>query len=86
MKQGRANIVNIKLSKGVVINEVEIVAYKVPLIEQDNTTQGAVVTAEQIKNLPQRNVNAIAASTAGVSTSGEGGSISIRGSRSANTV
>lgn len=86
VKQGRANIVNIKLSKGVVINEVEIVAYKVPLIEQDNTTQGAVVTAEQIKNLPQRNVNAIAASTAGVSTSGEGGSISIRGSRSANTV
>ena len=86
VKQGKSNVVNIKLSKGIVINEVEIVAYKVPLIEQDNTTQGSVVTAEQIRNLPQRNLNAIAASTAGVSTSGENGAITVRGSRSTNTV
>lgn len=86
VKQGKSNVVNVKLSKGIVINEVEIVAYKVPLIEQDNTTQGSVVTAEQIRNLPQRNINAIAASTAGVSASGENGAITIRGSRSNSTV
>ncbi len=86
VKIGKTNFVNVKLSQGKSIDAVDIVAYKVPLIEQDNTTQGSVVTAEQIKNLPQRNLNAIIATTAGVSSGGEGGNLNIRGSRTENTV
>ncbi len=63
------------------LNIVEVKAYKVPLIEQDNTTQGGIKTAEQIRNLPTKNINAIAATTAGLSSI-DGGDINIRGSRS----
>src|SRR5690606_19553948 len=66
---------------GLVLQGVVVVDYKVPLIEQDNTTQGGIKTAEQIRNLPTKNINAIAATTAGLSTI-NGGDISIRGSRS----
>src|SRR5690606_27058360 len=38
-------------------------------------------TAEQIRNLPTKNINAIAATTAGLSSI-DGGNINIRGSRS----
>lgn len=64
------------------ISEVVVTDYRVPLIQQDFTSMGATVTSEQIKNLPTRNINAIAAATAGASSSDEGGAISIKGSRS----
>ena len=67
---------------GVLLEDVIVVGYKVPLIEVDKTTSGGVVTSEQIRNLPTRNVNAIAAQTAGLSSSDEGNAISIKGSRS----
>jgi len=78
---GKSIRLDFKLDAGMVLNVVEIVAYKVPLIEQDNTTQGGVKTAEQIRNLPTKNINAIAATTAGLSSI-DGGDINIRGSRS----
>src|SRR5690606_35320100 len=54
--------------------------YKVPLVEQDNTTTGGIVTGEQIRNLPMKSINSLAATTSGVSSfSGE--SVAIRGSR-----
>ena len=64
---------------------VEIKAYKVPLIDVDNTTQGSTVTAEQIRALPTKNVNAIAATTAGLAST-DGGDINVRGSRSNETI
>jgi len=67
---------------GVLIDEVVITEYKVPLIEQDNTTSGAVITGETIRNLPTRNINALAATSAGLATADEGGAINVRGSRS----
>ncbi len=81
---GKSNKLDIELSTGggVVLDEVEVVAYEVPLIEQDNTTSGGVITSDQIRNLPTRNINALAATTAGLATSDEGGAINIRGSRS----
>lgn len=77
---GKAIRLDFQLSSGVVLTEVEIIDYKVPLIEQDNTTQGGIKTAEQIRNLPTKDINALAATTAGLSSI-DGGAISIRGSR-----
>ncbi len=82
---GRTNRLDFDISEGVLIEGVEIKAYKVPLIEIDNTTSGATVTAEAIRSLPTKNVNAIAATTAGIAST-DGGAISIRGSRSNGTV
>ncbi len=80
---GKVNRADVQISAGgVVLDEVVIVEYKVPLIEQDNTTSGGIITSEQIRNLPTRNINALAATTAGLSSADEGGAITIRGSRS----
>ena len=78
---GKAVKLDFKLEIGVTLTGVVVTEYKVPLIEQDNTTQGGVKTAEQIRNLPTKNINAIAATTAGLSSI-DGGDINIRGSRS----
>jgi outer membrane receptor protein involved in Fe transport len=77
---GKAIRLDFKLDVGLLLDIVEVIAYKVPLIEQDNTTQGGIKTAEQIRNLPTKNINAIAATTAGLSSI-DGGDINIRGSR-----
>ena len=77
---GKAIRLDFKLEAGIQLGDIIITAYKVPLIEQDNTTQGGIKTAEQIRNLPTKNINAIAATTAGLSSI-DGGDINIRGSR-----
>ena len=79
--EGKANVLNAQLSAGITI-DVVTVTWKKPLIEQDNTTQGQTLTSEEISKIPTRSVNALASLAAGVSTSDEGGAISIRGSRS----
>jgi len=80
---GKTNKLDAELASGVLLDlDVEVIAYEVPLVEQDNTTQGGTVTSEQIRQLPTRNINAIAALTAGASSADEGDAISIRGSRS----
>jgi hypothetical protein len=78
---GKAIRLDFKLSSGVLLDlDIEIIEYLVPLIEQDNTTTGGIKTAEQIRNLPTKNIQALAATTAGLSSI-DGGAISIRGSR-----
>jgi len=79
-KAGQINKVDITISEGVQLQEAVIVGYKEPLINFDNTTSGGTVSAEQIKSLPTKNITAIAATTAGISTV-DGGDISVRGSR-----
>ncbi len=79
---GKTNKLDADLSTGITLDAVEVIAYEVPLVEQDNTTQGGTVTSEQIRQLPTRNINAIAALTAGASSADEGDAISVRGSRS----
>lgn len=78
---GKATKLDFKISAGVVLESVEVVDYKVPLVETDNTTSGSVITSEQIRNLPTRNINALAATAAGLATADEGGAINVRGSR-----
>ena len=86
VKAGRTNRLDFAISEGVLMDAVEIVEYKVPLIEIDNTTSGATVTAEAIRSLPIKDISAIAATTAGISSAGQDGELSIRGSRTDATV
>lgn len=63
------------------LETVEVIDYKVPLIDKDQTTSGATITAEEIAKMPNRNANAIATTVGGVfSQDGERGSV--RGARS----
>lgn len=56
IKAGKTNKVDFQLSDDAILLDigVEIKAYKVPLIDVDNTTQGSTVTAEQIRALPTK--------------------------------
>jgi len=66
--------------EGITLGLVEIVEYKAPLFQKDNTSGGRTVTSEEIAKMPTRNVNAIAAASAGVSVI-DGGDANIKGSR-----
>lgn len=83
-KAGQINKVDITISEGVTLQTAVIVDYKEPLIDFDNTTSGGTVTADEIRTLPTKNITAIAATTAGISTV-DGGAVSVRGSRSDGT-
>lgn len=72
-------------TEGEILNEIVVKEYRVPLIEVDNTTTGTTITSDKIANLPQKQINAIVANSAGVTTNDDG-SISVRGSRSNETV
>jgi len=80
-KGGKVNRINFEISQeGQILDEIVIKEYRAPLIELDQTTSGGTVTSEKIKNLPSKSVNAIASTTAGLS-SVDDGAISVRGSR-----
>jgi Ca-activated chloride channel family protein len=100
---GKANTLDFELSSDVVsLDEVVVTSYRIPLVEQDNTTQGATITSSHIRpltrssrtgrsrrkrekqnaNLPTRNINSLAASTAGLSGSNASDVMKVRGSRS----
>jgi len=77
---GNDPIVDARLTTaGALLQEVLVVDYRVPLIQQDMTTSGQTLTSEQIKNLPTQNINALSGATAGVSI--EDGALTVRGSR-----
>jgi hypothetical protein len=81
VESNRINTVNIQLiSDAVVLEEVVVREFKAPLIRQDETTSGAIVTGEKIRTLPTKDVNKIVGVTAGASTI-DGGAVSMRGSR-----
>lgn len=67
------------------IEAVEIVAYKVPLIDKDDNSTKSTITADEIKSLPTRDVNSIASTSAGVYQADEGSGVSIKGARSSGT-
>jgi len=63
------------------IKQVDIVQYKTPLIAP-NTQTGQTVTREDYQHMAVKDVNSVAATTAGVYQSDVGGDINVRGSRS----
>ena len=72
---------DVQLQEGIAIGEVKIIAYKKPLLDQDNLS-GETKTAEEIVALPTRNINSVAATTAGIYQQDEGEEVNVRGSRS----
>ncbi len=81
---GKITTQDVTMSNSNVLNEIEIVGYRVPLIEQDQTSSGQTLTSDQIKNLPTRNLNTIVATTVGASSI-DGGEVNIKGARSNGT-
>ncbi len=80
-KAGKVTPLNFVMKEeGIMVDVIEVVGYKVPLVEMDNTTSGTTLTSEAIEALPTKAISAIAATTAGVSVN-QDGDISVRGSR-----
>ena len=73
---------NITLSSAVTeLQGFEVVEYKVPVFEPDQTSSGAIITADEISKMPNRSAEGVVTSVSGVfSKDGEIGSI--RGTRS----
>lgn len=84
--EGKTAYVTIPLSggEGQDLAEVEVVTYLVPLIDPD-TKSGQTVTREDYQNLATKDINSVAATTAGVYQADEGGALNVRGGRSTNT-
>jgi hypothetical protein len=80
VSQGIAFVSDLTVSSSIKLDEV-VIEYEAPLVDRGNTRAGGVVTKEDIKNIPTRNVNSLAATKAGVYQSDEGAGINIKGSR-----
>jgi len=67
------------------IEGVTIKAYKIPLINIDQTKQGGTLTKEQIDKMPGRNANDMAVTVGGVFSNDNGKMGGIRGARDGGT-
>ncbi|WP_317899968.1 TonB-dependent receptor [Aurantibacillus circumpalustris] len=83
--EGKTSYVPINLANGEGVNleTIDVIAYQVPLIDPD-TKSGATVTREDYQNLATKDINSVAATTAGVYQADEGSKINIRGGRDNN--
>lgn len=84
LKSNTTQTLNIVMNGQTVMEEVVVVGYAAPLIEQDQTSSGQTLSSEQVKNLPKREVSAIKASTVGASST-DGGNVNIKGARANGT-
>ncbi len=75
---------DIKMSANVeMLGAVDVIAYKVPVFEKDQTVVSTTVTKDELVKMPARGVEAIAATAGGVYSSDDGtGDLNIRGARS----
>ena len=64
------------------LKEVEVVSYKVPLIDKDGGASGGTVTREDLARMPGRSAASIANTVGGVQSDANGNITSVRGSRS----
>jgi outer membrane receptor protein involved in Fe transport len=64
---------------------VEITAYKIPVFEKDQTSGGASLSSEQIRQLPTRSINAAVATSSGVYANNDG-SLNVKGARGNSTI
>lgn len=74
-----------KLSSVVNVEEVKVVAYRVPLIDRDGGASGSTVTREDISRLPVRDATGVASTVGGVNVQEGSGDLSVRGSRDGST-
>ncbi|MES2566039.1 MAG: TonB-dependent receptor [Bacteroidota bacterium] len=85
--ESKTAYVTIELSngEGVRLDEVVVVDYQEPLIDGDMKS-GGTVTREEYQNMATKNINSVAATTAGVYQADEGGALNVRGGRSSSTI
>ena len=98
VKEGQANTLDVVMANGGVnLEEVVVVSYDIPLIEQDYTTSGLTVTSSQIRRTPsgssgrsrtknRKKAKDIVGHVGGTSSGDRRGQATIKGSRSDNTV
>ena len=67
------------------LGEVNIIAYRVPLIDKDGGSSGGTVTRDDISRLPVRSAAGVAQTVGGVNSDERSGAISVRGSREDGT-
>jgi hypothetical protein len=67
------------------LEEFEVITYKVPLIDKDGGASGGTVTREDLAKMPGRSAASIATTVGGVQSDGNGNISSVRGSRSGAT-
>lgn len=67
------------------LDVVEIIEYKIPLIDKENNSTKTTISQEEIRSLPTRNIQSIASTTAGVYQEDEGDGVSIKGARTNGT-
>ncbi|MCO6498991.1 MAG: carboxypeptidase regulatory-like domain-containing protein [Vicingus serpentipes] len=80
---------DIKASQGagVDLDEFEVIAYEVPLIDKDQTSSGGTITREDIAKMPGRSAASIAQTVGGVYSQDDGGTgLNIRGARSSSNI
>ncbi|MBX3163991.1 MAG: TonB-dependent receptor [Bacteroidetes bacterium] len=84
--EGKTAYVTIPLSngEGVRLDEVEVIVYQIPLIDPDMKS-GSTVDREQFQNMAVKDVNSVAAQTAGVYQADEGKGLNVRGGREGAT-
>ena len=64
------------------LQEIQVVEYKVPVFEKDQTVVGSTITKDDLVRMPARSAAAIAATAGGVYSSDDGsGNLNIRGVR-----
>ena len=85
--EAKTAYVTIELSngEGVRLDEVVVTDYLEPLIDGDMKS-GGTVTREEYQNMATKNINSVAATTAGVYQADEGSSLNVRGGRSSSTI
>lgn len=67
------------------LDEISVIAYRVPLIDKDGGSTGGTVTRDDIARLPVRSASGVAQTVGGVNSNESSGAISVRGSREDGT-
>lgn len=71
---------------GVELGQADVVAYKVPVIDPDNTTTGGTLTNEAIMKIPTREVGTLVSTQPGVFAADDKAVVNLKGNRSSGTV
>lgn len=86
IKLGQVVRFDVEMKEVTNMEEVVVRAYRIPLIEQDATSGGQTLTAEDIKSLPTRSIASVATTAGSVTQLDEGEAISSAGSRTSSNL
>lgn len=81
---GKTAYLNVEMTAGQNLDVIEVVEWTKPLIDPD-TKSGGTVTAEEYRHMATKNINSVAATTAGVYQQDEGSKLNVRGARDDGT-